>query len=243
MAPVVLTDCIAWVGGYDFTTDTNTLALNVEVDDQDSTTFGNSGWKGHAAGLKSVSSDLSGLWQSATLLAPDPQAMANLGVADLAQTYAATSTEGSVAYFYQGLELSYNLFGSVGELAPFSVKSSGSNYVGAVRGQISPAKGNVSGTGGLGTGVQLGAVSATQYLYGVFHILGTPGTTVTGKLESATAGTFVGATQRATFGPLTTAGGTWVTRTAGAITDTWFRFNVTAITGTFSIAGAIGIGS
>lgn len=243
MAPVVLTDCVAWVGGYDFTTDTNSLTVDLSVDEQDSTTFGNSGWKGRVGGLKDVSTDLKGLWQSATLLAPDPQAFTDLGLADLAQTYAIASTEGSVAYFYQGLELSYDLFGSVGELAPFSVKSSASNYVGAIRGQVSPAKGNVSATGGLGTGLNLGAVGATQYLYGIFHVLGTPGTTISGKLESATAGSFAGATQRATFGPLTTAGATWVTRTAGAITDTWFRFNVTAVTGTFSIAGAIGIGS
>lgn len=243
MAPVVLTDCIAWIGGYDFTTDSNGLTLNIDVDEQDSTVFGQGGWKSRIGGLRDVAADLKGLWQSATLLAPDPQAFNDLGVADLGQTYAATSPEGSTAYFFQGLELSYDLFGSVGEIAPFAVKSSGSNREGAVRGQISPAKGVVSGTGGLGAGVQLGAVSATQYLYGIFHILGTPGTTVTGKLESATAGTFAGATSRATFGPLTAAGSTWVTRTAGAITDTWYRFNVTAITGSFTIAGAIGIGS
>ena len=243
MAPVVLTDCVAWVGGYDFTTDSNAITIDVGVDDQDSTTFGQAGWKGRTGGLKSVSTDLKGLWQSATLLAPDPQAFTDLGVADLGQTYAIASTEGSTAYFYQGLQLSYDLFGAVGELAPYAVKSSGSNYAGAIRGGVSPAKGSVVGTGALGAGLNLGAVSATQYLYGIFHVLGTPGTTVTGKLESATAGSFAGATSRATFGPITTAGATWVTRTAGAITDTWFRFNVTAITGTFSIAGAIGIGS
>jgi hypothetical protein len=155
-----------------------------------------------------------------------------------------TSTEGSVAYFYQGVQLSYDLFGSVGEIAPFAVKSSGSNYAGAIRGAISPAKGDVSSTGALGAGVELGAVSATQYLYGIFHILGTPGTTVTAKIESDSTGAFSTPSDvGSSFGPLTTAGATWVTRTAGAITDTWFRYNVTAITGTFSIAGAIGIGS
>lgn len=242
MAPVVMTDCIAWVGGYDFTSDSNALTLDVGVDEQDSTVFGQGGWKSRIGGLKETTSDLKGLWQSATLLAPDPQIFTSLGVADTGHTFAITSTEGSVAYFYQGVPLSYDLFGSVGEIAPFSVKSSGSNYVGTIRGAVSPAKENVNATGALGAGLNLGAVPAGQYLYGIFHILGTPGTTVTGKLESATAGSFAGATQRATFGPLTTAGATWVTRTAGAITDTWFRYNVTAITGTFSIAGAIGIG-
>jgi hypothetical protein len=244
MAPVVLTDCIAWVGGYDFTTDSNSLTLDVSVEDKDSTVFGQSGWKSRVGGLKDVTSDLKGLWQSATLLAPDPQAFANLGVADMGQTYAATSTEGSVAYFYQGLQPSYDLFGAVGEIAPFSIKSSCSNYVGAIRGQVTPAKGNVSATGALGAGANLGAVSATQYLYGIFHVLGTPGTTVTAKIESDSTGAFsTPANVGSSFGPITTAGATWVTRTAGAITDTWFRFNVTAITGTFSIAGAIGIGS
>jgi hypothetical protein len=43
-----------------------------------------------------------------------------------------------------------------------------------------------------------------------------------------------------TFGPITTVGGTWGTRVAGAITDTWWRLRVTAITGTFQIACAAG---
>lgn len=244
MAPVVLTDCIAWVGGYDFTSDSNALTLDMGVDEQDATVFGSGGWKARAGGLKDVTSDLKGLWQSATLLAPDPQAFTDLGLADLGQTYAATSTEGSVAYFYQGLELSYDLFGSVGELAPFAVKSSSSNFVGAVRGQVTPAKGAVSGTGALGAGVNLGAVGATQYLYGIFHVLGTPGTTITGKIESDSSGAFSTPTNvGSSFGPITTAGATWFTRVAGPLTDTWFRYNVTAITGTFTIAGAIGIGS
>src|SRR6478609_7899391 len=109
-----MTDCVAWVGGYDFTTDSNSITIDVGVDEQDSTTFGQSGWKGRVGGLKTVSTDLKGLWQSATSLAPDPQAFADLGVSDLGQTYAIASTEGSVAYFYQGLGLSYDLFGAVG---------------------------------------------------------------------------------------------------------------------------------
>jgi hypothetical protein len=92
----------------------------------------------------------------------------------------------------------------------------------------------------LGTGYQLGAVAATQYLYGALHIF-TAGTTITVVLESDDNAGFSSATTRATLGPLTTTGGTWATRVAGAITDDYYRFRVTAITGTFSVAGSAGI--
>ena len=60
-------------------------------------------------------------------------------------------------------------------------------------------------------------------------------------IESDDNGSFTSATTRATIGPLTATGGTWVTRVAGAITDDYYRFNVTAITGTFSVGAAFGI--
>src|SRR6266545_1939645 len=50
--------------------------------------------------------------------------------------------------------------------------------------QLAKAMGTVSATGALGSGCNLGAVSATQKLYATFHVFGTPGTTITVVIES-----------------------------------------------------------
>lgn len=241
MAPIVLTDCVTWIDSHDFTTDLNSVNLDASVDDQETTTFGNAGFKTRTGGLRNVESALKGYWQSAASDAVDPNAFADLGQVDKVATIAATSTAGSIAYLFHGVNLTYNVFGGVGDVAPFDLKLTGSNYAGLVRGQIAKAKGTVSATGALGSAVQLGAVSATQYVYCAFHIFGTPGTTITARIESDNASNFPSATTVATFGPLTAAGGTWVTRTIGPITDDWFRLYVTAITGTFTVAAAIAV--
>lgn len=242
MATFALKDCTAWIHGYDFTGDSNEIALNADVEGLDATVFGAT-YRARQGGLRSVEAELSGLWQSATSAAVDPEVFPDLGTADRVCTVSPTgSTETSVAYMFQAGKFGMEMLGKVGDLAPFNLSLMGTNGVGMVRGQVAKARGNVSATGAIGSGVNLGAVGASQYLYGTFHVFGTPGTTITLVLESDDANTFASATTRATIGPVTTAGGTWATRVAGSITDTWFRYRVTAVTGTFNVAGAIGIG-
>ena len=98
----------------------------------------------------------------------------------------------------------------------------------------------VSATGATGTGVQVGTVAAGQYLYASFHVF-TAGTTITAVLESDNASNFATAATQMTFGPYTTTGGRWGVRVAGPITDDYYRFRITTITGSFVIAGAAGI--
>lgn len=243
MATFSLTDATTWIAGYDFTTNLNEMSLNVSVDDLDSTTFGGGGYRSRKGGLKSVESNLAGFWESADTEAPDPQIFTNLGTADRVVTISHDDAETSVAYMFQAGKFSYDMFGEIGSLTPFNVAMMGTNSVGVIRGQIAKAKGTVSATGAIGSGVNLGNVGASQYLYATFHVFGTPGTTITAVVESDDNGAFSSATTRITFGPITTAGGTWGTRVAGALAETHYRFRVTAITGTFTVAGAIGIGS
>jgi hypothetical protein len=241
MAVLPLTDCFLHVAGYDFTTDTNNAALGVEAAALDATTFGSSGATTLAGGLKSVSLSYSGFWQvdGSSDQAVDNQGFPMLGTSQ-AYTFGPVETEGSPAYMFEAMKSSYSHGGGVGELMPFSLAASATSGQGVVRGQLAKSRGNVSATGAIGTGLNLGAVSASQYLYATFHVF-TPGTTITVVVESDDNSGFTTATTRATIGPLTTSGGTWVTRVAGSITDTWWRFRVTACTGTFSVAGAIGV--
>jgi hypothetical protein len=109
-----------------------------------------------------------------------------------------------------------------------------------VRGFLLKGMATVSAAGATGTALQLGAVSAGQYLYASFHVF-TAGTTITGVVESDADNTFGSATTQITFGPYTTVGGRWGVRVAGPVTDTWYRLRLTTCTGSFVIACAAGI--
>lgn len=233
-----------YVNGYDMTGDTNNTSLNISCVALDSTVFSTTlVARSRKKGLENVASSVQGFYQAGTGLV-DTQVFPSLGgLKVVTQTPAAVEAER--AYFYQCLDLDYQMFGQVGELTPFSLsmqgaRGSGTLSAGAIAGYLAKAKGDVSATGALGTAKQLGAVSATQYLYAAVHIF-SAGTTITIDLESDDNSNFTSATSRATIGPLTTTGGTWMTRVAGAITDDYYRFNVTAITGTFSIAASFGV--
>lgn len=244
MAPVPfsLIDCTLWIDDYDFTGDSNKLKLAMSGTPLDSTVFGGGGYRRRAGGAKDVSVAASGLLTMGTGEV-EAELFPDLAVADRVFTASPTGVAGSVAYLLRAGKFDLDLLGEYGQLAPWSMTALGSNSQGVVRGQISRAKGSVSATGALGSGVQLGAVGATQYLYGSLHLFPPAGTTVTIVLESDDNAGFTSATTRATIGPLTTAGGNWVTRVAGAITDDYFRYRVTAITGPFIIGGAIAVGS
>lgn len=240
MASYVLLDVTTLVAGYDMTTDMNQLSFNNQVDELDSTTFGNGGYRSRVGGLKDLNAELAGYWNAG---APsiDNDAFADLGTTDRVVTMSPTGDESDVCYMWRGVKLAYSMFGEVGKLAPFSLGMTGSSGQGAIRGALAKSKTNVTVTGATGAGLQLGAVGAAQFLYATFHVF-SAGTTITGVIESDDNVGFTSATTRMTFGPTTTVGGTWGTRVAGSIADMYYRLRITAITGTFSIACAIGIG-
>jgi len=239
MAGFALLNATPYVSGYDFTGDSNKLTLASSLADLDTTTFANSGWRSRTGGLKDATLHLEGFWSGPQ----DAESFPALGTVDQAMTVSPTGVATSVAYMGQVAKLQYATFDAVGMLMPFSLDASGSNNAGLVRGQLAAAKQTVSATGALTptTGVQLGAVGSTQFLYATFHVFGTPGTTITAVVESATSNAFSSPTTRMTIGPITVAGGTWGTRVAGSISDTWYRVRISAITGTFSVAAAIGV--
>src|SRR5581483_801973 len=189
-------------------------------------------------GLKDATLHLEGFWSGPQ----DAESFPALGTVDQAMTVSPTGVATSVAYMGQVAKLQYATFDQVGALMPFALDASGSNMAGLVRGQLAAAKQTVSATGALTptTGVNLGADGSTQFLYATFHVF-SAGTTITAVVESATSNAFSSPTTRMTIGPVTVAGGTWGTRVAGSISDTWYRVRVSAITGTFSVAAAIGV--
>ena len=134
------------------------------------------------------------------------------------------------------------MFGTVGEIAPFSVTKSQSSEV-MVRGTVEIDE-DLTATGNSG-GVNLGAVGADEKCYVAIHTYAVSGTstpTVTFKLQSDDNASFTSPTDRITFTDITAIGADFQS-VAGAITDTYWRLNYT-ISGTnpsFSIHATIGI--
>lgn len=237
MAAFALTDVFMHVHGYDLTCDSNELRMELASNPLDVTTFCSDGWTELIGGVKSSTFNMAGFWSQGQ----DVVSFDDLGVVNRAMTFGPVNTEGQVAYLAKLGHFNYQQGGAHGEAAPFALTAAGSDGWGVVRGKLAAAKQTVTATGVAGSVVELGAVAADEYLYATFHVF-EAGTTITVQVQSDENATFAAPTTRATIGPLTTTGGTFIARVAGAITDTHYRLNVSAITGEFSVAGAIGVG-
>lgn len=240
MAVEALLDAGLYVAGHDFTTDTNQGQLDLTAAALDKTTFGSAGWMENAYGLKTLAFNYSGFWQSATDDAVDTEAFGDLAI-ERAHTWTLKEVETEPAYLFNAAKSAYNFGGEVGPLAPFSLVSTATDKFGAVRGQLAKAKGAANAVGPTGSVVELGAVAADQFLYATFHVF-TAATTITIQVQSDDGAGMATPTVRGTIGPLTARGGTFMARVAGPIADTFYRFNISAVTGAFVAAGAIGIG-
>lgn len=249
----VLTDCASYVDDYDFTTDVNTCVLGMEAEAKEKTTFGSGGWKEFIAGLRSVTMDHTGYWQSATTQAPDPEAFVDFaaGTKDLVHTFAPFEetpadpmpfTDQQASFFFRGTKFSYEPQGTVGEITKFNLSSQNSSTSGVVKGSLIVPKRTVGATGKVGVtwDTIFGGPGAGLSLYVAFHVF-VAATTITVQVQSDDNTGFSSPTTQATIGPLTTAGGVWLTPIAGPITDRYWRLNVSAITGTFTVAASIGV--
>lgn len=235
MAKFSLTNATIYGDGYDLSCASNNVNFTLSVQELVATTFCNDGFTERVGGLKESTTEIAGYWEGDGI---DDATFDTLGTRKTAFSVAADDAAGSVAYLFKPIDLNYSALGQVGELAPFSLTTKNHGSAGIARGQLIAPKQDVSATGAL-TGFQVGAVGASAKMYVATHVF-SAGTTVTFDIESDDNSSFTSATSRATIGALTGTGGTW-TAIDGAITDDYWRVNVTACTGTFSMAVAIGI--
>lgn len=240
MSTFSLINATIWAHDQDLTAQTNKVALHASVDELDVTNFASGGYVQRIGGLKSAAADISGFWDST----PDSAQFAALGTSGRVVTISPEGAETKTAYMFQGGQFSYDALGAVvGQPADFTAGFMNTESVaGMVRGQMAKAKGTVSATGQLGSILTMTGPTASQFLYATLHVF-VASTTITVQIQSATTLGFAGPTLRGTIGPITVAGGTWLVRVPGAITDGFYRMNVSAITGTFTVGGAIAVGS
>jgi hypothetical protein len=236
MTTFAVTNAEIIVAGLDMSSYLNKGMLKVSAAQLDVTTFGQT-YRNFLGGLRDTELTWDGFWTSV----PDAAQFAALGVTNTATTVCPEGAEQKVAYLFQAGQFSYSEFSKIGDAAPFSAALKGTDGVtGAVPGQLGALNRVVSATGQVGSILTMTAVGATQFLYATLHVL-VAATTITIQVQSAPTVGFGAPTTRATIGPLTVTGGTFMTRVAGPITDAFWRFNCSAQTGSFTISGAIGI--
>ncbi len=235
----ILKDVFLYIDAFPFRPVTSTAALSSEKEAVDATTFGSAGAREYEKGLERTTAEISGKWGAGTS-GVDSDLWADLAADDeRVYTLGEAETETNIAWSFRANRTNYMVGGELGVLAPFSANAQGRSRL--LRGQLALKQTTITATGAAGSVVNLGAVAATQHLYAVLHLLGTAGSSITVQVESDSDGTFATPTTRGTFGPHTTAGGKSLTPVAGSIADTHWRLNVSAISGTWSVAGFLAV--
>lgn len=242
MSTFALNDVDFHVAGFDFSTSSNQLAVQTTVAELDVTTFQSGGSRVRIGGLRDATMNLAGyLTPDATV---DLQGFSNLAPGSQVVSFSPNPAEGETTYLLTAKQFTYELFGTIGEAAPFSLSLMASDGIGAVRGQKALAKSVVTATGQAGAIVtDLSTddeVADGQFLYAAVQIF-SAGTTISIDLESDDDIGFADPVTQASLGPITTTGGFMFARVPGPIADTHYRLNVTAITGSFTVAGVIAI--
>ena len=227
MAAFALTDTKILVGALDQSCFSDNIALDRQGETVEVTTFCSAGWREFVPGLTSWSASFGGpqdlaVSTASTQYGPDEHYALNVGTAYATTFVPYGDAEGAVAYGSQALLEQYTpLTGSVGDAAKHNIMARG--YLGTplVRGVLA-TKSTLTASA-VGTGHQLGAVSASQRVYANVHVLTRGGTgTLTAYLDSDDNGSFTSATTRATSSTFSARGSEQLV-VAGAITDTYWR--------------------
>jgi hypothetical protein len=250
MAPQILKNVRLFTGGADLTSRNNKISLEPEYEQKDVTTFGSvdaSGdlWQDLIAGLGSGKLSAGGFWEAGDPSKVDDDAWAGLGGLDAWTVCPVNGAVGSVAYLASNLSGSYQLFGAVGDVAPWQATMSFSGPL--ARGPVLHPPGTARTATGTGTIVDLSLTGTTfpagKGLYATLHVLSATGTTpsLTARVETASTIGFSSPTTRITFAAATGLGGQRLVA-AGPITDQYARvgFTISGTTPSFLFVVAIG---
>ena len=241
MPALALLDVKLFAAGHDLSGQMNACALEYAADMLDETTFGAT-TRINKGGLKSVVANHQGFWDAGSATAVDPVVFARVGLEDVPIVIAPEGgAVNALAYLFRAIHAEYAIgAGVVGELLPFSVAMEGTGGQPLVRGRVMH---NASATGAVtGTAIQLGSISATQFLYGSFQVFSGSGTFPV-LVQSSSDQAFTTPNTRITFATVATGtavASEWATRVSGSISDTWWRITATN-PATRNFAVAIGI--
>lgn len=244
MAKFVLTNVRLFTGTADLTTVNNKVEIKAEAEDKETTAFAATGdvWTEVLGGIKSVELNAEGQWEALDNTKVDDVSFGDLGAVTPWTICPATAAVSSLAWLTGTLRTSYQLGGSVGDVAPWTADGKGSYPL--VRGVIAHPPGTARTGNGSGTSIQLAAVPAGQSLYAALHVQSVSGTTpsLTASIESDDDTGFASAT---TIGTFTAATGltSQLLQIPGPITDDWFRaaWTITGTTPSFLFTISMGV--
>jgi hypothetical protein len=226
MAELVFKDGVFLLGAKDFSGQHNQMAWDASCDQQEITAFGD-GTRKRLPGLLDVTGSLTGFYNSdsASTGGYDADAFSGVGSSDYPKVVAFgpdTKSTGKPMYFGNFNQASYRVGGTIGEVhtVDLTFEAHGDRMV------LGTVAYNGSTTASAnGPAITLGAASSVQSLYGAVNCLHLDGT-LDIAIVSDTASTFPSGTTRMSFTQLTTQGAEFIS-TAGAITDTAYRVELT----------------
>lgn len=218
MSTLILRNPLFAVGDLDISGDLSEGSLEYSADEVDDTRFGHNT---HivVSGLKNVSGSLSGRWVGGAGEL-DQRLFDNLAAADRVLSFTPSRSDGDRAFLMQGVNLSYQPAGSVGDRFDFDASFNARGDL--IRGNLlHDAQQTASGDG---TAVQVGATGADEALYAALHVVAASGTspTLDVTVDSDDAEAFSSPVTRITFDQATGRDAQWKTA-AGAIADDWLR--------------------
>jgi hypothetical protein len=221
MATLVLTDAKVYVAQFNLSGDLKATRMEYGAEPQDETVFGDD-TRSMKGGLKTVQLSHEGLWSGGTGNVDDVL-WSRIGIADVPVTVSPDGGDaGEVAYLFNSNHAEYEPQASIGELLRFNVTANATGSL--VRGTVMRNSTEIATADG--TGFQVGAVSATQRIYGALHVItASAGDTLDVIVESDAGDNWVGSeATRLTFTQITAAtpAAEWKSA-AGAITDQWWR--------------------
>jgi hypothetical protein len=246
MAVEKFTDAGVFFAGWNLTGQSNTVTLNLSAEMLDVSVFG-VGTRVNASGLRDLSADVAGFWDTSTDAVTNAM-FDKLGTVATSQPLILypSDTDLGTAYAFMATQESLETLGTIGEAQPFSGAFRNARE-GATQVHHFPitdgylAAQHVSRTSaGNGTGIQAGVLSSTQQMVFTTMTTAWDATTIDFILESDDAIGFATATTRATH-THTAGNDADMTSVVGPITDDYWRVRWT-ITGTsFSGIAVFGI--
>jgi len=236
MAKFIFKDEKIFFGGYDVSGILNSIGVDYNAELQDDTCFGDD-TRSRLPGLKDISVNLAGFWDSAE----DSAFFSGIGASSPQVIGIAPNnpSEGDRAFLMRADEASYAPGATIGEMFAFNLEGQGHGPL--VKGTLLENNTGVTATAN-GTGREFAAVGAAEFMYAGLFAYAAGGTTLDVTIESDDNAGFTSATTRITFTQIGTSVAGEFLSVAGAISDTWWRATWTvAGGGPYSFAVIAGI--